>query len=782
MKRAIFATIVIAALLLPAVSAYTHPEYIFDTFRWITNASGSYGVNVSNTTQVYWSTGNGTGSGSVTQVNTGSGLTGGPITTTGTVAVNWTTAVSQLGNATALTSGMNNLSLATIATNIANSTIVHAGNCVNGTVQNLTASGPQCINLTAGPQGPAGINGTNGANGTNGVSVSSAVVLVNGSLNVTLSNGTVFISGNLTGPVGAQGAPGTNGTNGLNGSDGAQGPQGPAGPAGTNGTNGINGTNGVNGSQGPPGTPGINGTNGNNFTYTDWFNQDLNTTKYVNFQMVTAINGSEQCDLEPDGIHCYNTTSYFDLTNATFTYRGSGVCTAGNGLCTTSETDPVATAQIALMNNLSLATIAGNLGNYSAAILNNVSIADISNLFGNWSGNASSYALNTYVQSVNNYTNANLVSILGNWSSDKANYAATALVYTLGNYSGNASRIDAEIDEVNATALSGVGDNPFNQALNTTNTPTFFNLTVTDSLKSGNNAVTLGLNNIAFGQDAWTEGEAAFAIGKYANASTDLAVALGKSTVASNTGAIAIGADNLASGEYAVAIGDAANALGTNSVAIASSKANNTDTVAIGASAIANGYGSIAIGTSVSSTGDYAIALGRGLTNAVAYSVQFGANSSTPSITISPGSGTTAGAVSIAGFKNLADTTTLLGNATALTSSMNNLSIAQIVNSLGNWSANQTSYATNAYVQSVNNYTNANLVSILGNYTANGMPKAGGTFTGNVTIAASMTIKTCGATNTLPCYYIYSDTNFWICRNTTNATIINSGNTTITCA
>jgi len=54
-------------------------------------ANGSFGTSgqvlTSNGTTMYWSTASGGGSGTVTQVNTGVGLSGGPITTTGTISV-----------------------------------------------------------------------------------------------------------------------------------------------------------------------------------------------------------------------------------------------------------------------------------------------------------------------------------------------------------------------------------------------------------------------------------------------------------------------------------------------------------------------------------------------------------------------------------------------------------------------------------------------------------------------------------------------------------------------
>ena len=57
-------------------------------------------------------------------------------------------------------------------------------------------------------------------NGSAGVSVSSAIVLGNYSLNVTLTNGTQFISGSIRGATGSSGSDGSNGANGLNGTNG----------------------------------------------------------------------------------------------------------------------------------------------------------------------------------------------------------------------------------------------------------------------------------------------------------------------------------------------------------------------------------------------------------------------------------------------------------------------------------------------------------------------------------------------------------------------------------
>jgi hypothetical protein len=93
-----------------------------------------------------------------------------------------------------------------------------------------------------GPQGTTGANGAQGPAGSNGISVTNTQV-INDSLKITLSNGTVITAGYVKGNTGAQGP---QGIQGLTGASGAQGPQG---------------TTGANGAQGPAGSNGISVTN-----------------------------------------------------------------------------------------------------------------------------------------------------------------------------------------------------------------------------------------------------------------------------------------------------------------------------------------------------------------------------------------------------------------------------------------------------------------------------------------------------------------------------------------
>ena len=81
-----------------------------------------------------------------------------------------------------------------------------------------------------GDKGDKGDKGDAGNNGAAGVGVKDAVVDENGNLIITLTDGTVYNLGNVTGAKGDKGDAGKDGQDGQNGQDGS------------NGSNGLNGT------------------------------------------------------------------------------------------------------------------------------------------------------------------------------------------------------------------------------------------------------------------------------------------------------------------------------------------------------------------------------------------------------------------------------------------------------------------------------------------------------------------------------------------------------------
>lgn len=149
------------------------------------------------------------------------------------------------------------------------------------------ADGPQGIPGTDGKDGAPGADGAPGKDGTDGRGINAAWVNDNGELQLEYSDGEEDNLGSVKGPRGAKGAKGDIGTQGPAGADGigitdAQiteagelqitytdgttvllgevvGPKGDTGAAGKDGVNGNDGAKGDKGDKGDPGEPGASG-------------------------------------------------------------------------------------------------------------------------------------------------------------------------------------------------------------------------------------------------------------------------------------------------------------------------------------------------------------------------------------------------------------------------------------------------------------------------------------------------------------------------------------------
>jgi hypothetical protein len=106
-----------------------------------------------------------------------------------------------------------------------------------GVIGNLTGpqgsiglTGPQGPTGATGSQGPIGNTGATGPQGPTGNGISSVVENPNGSLTFYFTDGSTFITSDLSGPQGPIG---------VQGPAGAQGPQGLSGPSGSNGQNSL---------------------------------------------------------------------------------------------------------------------------------------------------------------------------------------------------------------------------------------------------------------------------------------------------------------------------------------------------------------------------------------------------------------------------------------------------------------------------------------------------------------------------------------------------------------
>lgn len=149
------------------------------------------------------------------------------------------------------------------------------------------ADGPQGIPGTDGKDGAPGADGAPGKNGTDGRGINTAWVNDNGELQLEYSDGEEDNLGSVKGPRGAKGVKGDTGAQGPAGADGvgitdAQiteagelqitytdgtivllgevvGPKGDTGAAGKDGVNGNDGAKGDKGDKGDPGEPGASG-------------------------------------------------------------------------------------------------------------------------------------------------------------------------------------------------------------------------------------------------------------------------------------------------------------------------------------------------------------------------------------------------------------------------------------------------------------------------------------------------------------------------------------------
>ena len=171
------------------------------------------------------------------------------------------------------------------------------------------AAGPQGIPGTDGKDGAPGADGAPGKNGTDGRGINTAWVNDNGELQLEYSDGEEDNLGNVKGPRGAKGVKGDTGAQGPAGADGigitdAQiteagelqitytdgttvllgevvGPKGDTGAAGKDGVNGNDGAKGDKGDKGDPGEPGASGVETWETVFTKTF--DVDTTDKQNW-------------------------------------------------------------------------------------------------------------------------------------------------------------------------------------------------------------------------------------------------------------------------------------------------------------------------------------------------------------------------------------------------------------------------------------------------------------------------------------------------------------------
>lgn len=172
------------------------------------------------------------------------------------------------------------------------------------------ADGPQGIPGTDGKDGAPGADGAPGKDGTDGRGINAAWVNDNGELQLEYSDGEEDNLGSVKGPRGAKGAKGDIGAQGPAGADGVGitdvqitedgelqitytdgttvllgevvGPKGDTGAAGKDGVNGNDGAKGDKGDKGDPGEPGASGVETWETMFTKTFDTDTTANQQWN--------------------------------------------------------------------------------------------------------------------------------------------------------------------------------------------------------------------------------------------------------------------------------------------------------------------------------------------------------------------------------------------------------------------------------------------------------------------------------------------------------------------
>ncbi|HVN67197.1 MAG TPA: hypothetical protein VMT55_02410, partial [Candidatus Sulfotelmatobacter sp.] len=256
-----------------------------------------------NGTGIVTLTATGTGGGSVSQIDTGPGLTGGPITTTGTISLDSSvatlTGTQVLTNKTLASGSFWNGAAVGEIYGGTNQTSYSKGDLLyssaDNTLSKLTigttnqvllvgASGvPVWGGGAVGPSGPTGATGMTGLTGVTGLNGPTGQI---GGTGVTGATGFTGITG-VTGATGT----GTIGATGFTGITGATGFTGITGVTGFTGITGETGFTGITGATGFTGITGVTGATGTGTTGATGFTGVTGATGFTGITGETGFTG-----------------------------------------------------------------------------------------------------------------------------------------------------------------------------------------------------------------------------------------------------------------------------------------------------------------------------------------------------------------------------------------------------------------------------------------------------------------------------------------------------------
>lgn len=197
-----------------------------------------------------------------------------------------------------------------VANGVHNYTVTFGDNSTRTFTVQDGADGPQGIPGTDGKDGAPGADGAPGKDGTDGRGINTAWVNDNGELQLEYSDGEEDNLGSVKGPRGAKGAKGDIGAQGPAGADGVGitdvqitedgelqitytdgttvllgevvGPKGDTGAPGKDGVNGNDGAKGDKGDKGDPGEPGASGVETWETMFTKTFDADTTANQQWN--------------------------------------------------------------------------------------------------------------------------------------------------------------------------------------------------------------------------------------------------------------------------------------------------------------------------------------------------------------------------------------------------------------------------------------------------------------------------------------------------------------------
>ncbi len=586
--------------------------------------------------------------------STGLTVSGGPITSTGTLTLGGTLSIADGGTGASTASGaITNL----LPTQTGNSGDVLETNG-SGTLSWVSPeSGPQGRAGPTGPQGPAGPTGPQGPAGATGPQGPQGPAGADGAQGLTGATGPQGPQGpagadgaqgqtgatgpqgpqgpagadgaqgpqGLTGATGPQGPAGADGAQGPQGQTGATGPQGPQGPAGADGAQGPQGQTGATGAQGPagPSIPSTNNTQNLGSPSYQWANLYIGDSIYPNlpagivvsngpgYALSTAVSGvdyqapltflnglTENSDTVMwGGTLIHNTNIALSGYNTTFSGTGR------IGIGTTSPTQELDVNGDVRIENLPTGTsdsivVADGYGNLAERSTSALFLSSAWLLEGNTGTSPDTNFLGTI-------DSQDLV--FRSYDTERVRILAT------GNVGIKTSTPAAALEIAGSFLASGTdGTTPVSGAGSR-----LMWVPAKSAIRAGYvddgewDDANIGNRSAAFGYNTTASGDYSTAMGVGTIASASNATAMGNNTTASGQSATSLGDNTYAEGNYSTAMGSNTDATGVASAAMGyNTFAGGDYSTAMGTNTSASGSGATAFGSNSSASGQNSYAVG----------------------------------------------------------------------------------------------------------------------------------------------------------------------------